>query len=243
MLGAMDAAQAIATPHYDVTAMLVLTDGEENTPPLLSAVGGSITANTFAIGLGQPENISTLALSTLTQGHNGYLLITGTLTPDQSARLNKYFLQVLAGVTNAQVVLDPHGELTPGAIHRIPFQVAESEFGLDVFLLTSNPWLIDFELEAPNGERFSPASVVVLTNIHYVQAGRMAYYRLSLPANPAHAGDTRAGLWYVLLRTRERQPGIFDHRFAPCADRHGRINGGLVLNEIDQIRAVIFEPM
>ena len=210
---ALDAAQALGTPHYDVTAMLVLTDGEENTPPLLSAVGSSITANTFAIGLGQPENISTVALATLTQGHNGYLLITGTLTPDQSARLNKYFLQVLAGVTNAQIVIDPHGVLTPGAVHRIPFQVAEPEYGLDVFLLTSNPWLIDFELEAPNGERLSPASVVTLTNLQYVQAGGMAYYRLSLPADPAKAGGTRAGLWYVLLSIGKRQPGISQRDF------------------------------
>jgi hypothetical protein len=197
---ALDAAQALGTPHYDVTAMLVLTDGEENTAPLLSAVGGSITANTFAIGLGQPQNISTVALATLTQGHNGYLLITGTLTPDQSARLNKYFLQILAGVTNAQIVLDPHGVLTQGAVHRIPFQVAETEYGLDVFLLTQSPWAVDFELEAPNGELLSPSSVVALPNARYVQAAGMAYYRLSLPADPAKPDGTRGGLWNVLLK-------------------------------------------
>jgi len=197
---ALDAAQALGTPHYDVTAMLVLTDGEENTAPLLSAVGGSITANTFVIGLGQPQNISTVALATLTQGHNGYLLITGTLTPDQSARLNKYFLQILAGVTNAQIVLDPHGVLTHGAVHRIPFQVAETEYGLDVFLLTQSPWAVDFELEAPNGELLSPSSVVALPNARYVQAAGMAYYRLSLPADPAKPDGTRGGLWNVLLK-------------------------------------------
>jgi hypothetical protein len=182
---ALDAAQALGTPHYDVTAMLVLTDGEENTAPLLSAVGGSITANTFAIGLGQPQNISTVALATLAQGHNGYLLITGTLTPDQSARLNKYFLQVLAGVTNAQIVLDPHGVLTRGAVHRIPFQV--------------------FALEAPNGELLSPSSMVALPNARYVQAAGMAYYRLSLPADPAKPDGTRGGLWNVLLKLGERK--------------------------------------
>lgn len=74
-----------ASPPYDVNAMLVLTDGQENTPPRLADVAGSITANTFAIGLGRPENISVAALDALTQGHNGYLLITGMLTPDQSA--------------------------------------------------------------------------------------------------------------------------------------------------------------
>lgn len=115
--------------------MLTLTDGEENTAPMLVDVGSSITANTFAGGLGQPENISTAALNTLTQNHNGYLLVTETLTPpDQAARLNKYFAQVLAGVTNANVVLDPHGMLTGGAVHKIPFQVAETEYGLDVFV-------------------------------------------------------------------------------------------------------------
>ena len=146
---ALDAAQALGSPHYDVLAMLVLTDGEENTPPMLADVGSSITANTFAIGLGRPENISTAALNTLTQGHNGYLLVTGTLTPDQATRLDKYFLQVLAGVTNANVILDPHGVLTAGAVHRIPFAVAETDYGMDVFLLCQAPGLVDFELEAP----------------------------------------------------------------------------------------------
>jgi hypothetical protein len=207
---ALDAAQALGTPHYEVTAMLVLTDGEENTAPMLASVGSSITANTFAIGLGKPENISTVALATLTQGHQGYLLITGTLTPDQAARLNKYFLQILAGITNAQVVLDPHGVLTPGAVHSIPFQVADTDYGLDVFLLTENPWAVDFELKAPNGELLSPASTAVLHNIQYVQSQKLAYYRLSLPADPGKANGTRAGQWHVMLKLGGRTPGTFN---------------------------------
>lgn len=201
----LDAAQALGTPHYDVTAMLVLTDGEENTPPRLSAVGSSITANTFAIGLGQPENISTVALATLTQGHSGYLLITGALTPDQSDRLNKYFVQALAGITNAQIVLDPSSVLSVGAVHRIPFTVTEADYGLDVFLLTNSPQVFDFELEAPDGERFSPTSGSTMTNLQYVQATAMAYYRLSLPGDPASSSGTHAGTWYVLLRIADRK--------------------------------------
>jgi len=196
---ALDSAQAAASPHYDVTAMLVLTDGEENTAPFLADVGSSITANTFAIGLGQPENISTAALNTLTQGHNGYLLITGTITPDQSTRLSKYFLQILAGITNANIVLDPHGMLTPGVVHRIPFAIADPDYGMDVFLLTPVPGYINFEIEAPDGERFSPASVAGLTNLQYVQTQGLAYYRLSLPANPLHGSGAHAGTWNALL--------------------------------------------
>ena len=205
---ALDAAQALGSPHYDVLAMLVLTDGEENTPPMLADVGGSITANTFAIGLGRPENISTAALNTLTQGHSGYLLVTGVLTPDQATRLDKYFLQVLAGVTNANVILDPHGVLSQGAEHRIPFARAETDYGMDVFLLSPSPGLVDFELEAPDGQRFTPGSAAALSNMQYVQTGQMGYYRLSLPADPAHAGGTHPGIWHVLLRIGRQVPGV-----------------------------------
>ena len=196
---ALDNAQAAASPLYDVTAMLVLTDGMENTAPMLSSVGGSITANTFAVGLGVPENISVAALNTLTQGHNGYLLVTGTLTPDQAARLDKYFLQILAGITNANVVLDPHGDLTVGAKHAIPFIVSEPDFGLDVFLITPYPAYIDFELETPDGTILSPADAGAGSNISFVETGQLAYYRLSLPADPADATGTHAGTWNAIL--------------------------------------------
>ncbi len=198
----LDDAQALASPHYDVTAMLVLTDGEENTAPFLSSVGSSITANTFAIGFGIPENISVAALNTLTQGHNGYLLVTGKLTTDQSNRLNKYFLQVLAGVSNANVVLDPHGDLPVGIEHRIPFSVTEADMGLDVFLVCEAPQVVDFRLETPDGTQVTPASSAA-GNIQYVLSPKLGYYRLSLPALPADEAGTHAGTWHAVLRIRK----------------------------------------
>ncbi len=195
----LDNAQAAANPPYGVLAMLVLTDGMENTAPMLSSVGSSITANTFAVGLGKPENISVAALNTLTQGHNGYLLVTGTLTSSQAARLDKYFLQILAGITNANVVLDPHGELAAGAEHRIPFPVSETDFGLDVFLITPYPWYIDFELETPDGTALTAATSGSAANVSYVSTNNLAYYRLSLPALAADAAGTHSGTWNAVL--------------------------------------------
>ena len=228
---ALDAAQALNAPHYDVTAMLVLTDGEENTPPMLADVSSSITSNTFAVGLGQPENISTAALNTLTQNHNGYLLVTGTITTDLSARLNKYFLQIMAGITNANVVLDPHGVLTAGAVHRIPFQLAETEYGLDVFLLTPAPWIIDFELETPDGHLLGPGSASSLTNLQYVQAGKMAYYRLSLPAIPADTAGSHGGLWHALLRLgKPQQPANIRDDFVAEAASAASLTYDLVVH-------------
>ena len=47
------------------------------------------------------------ALTMLCQGHNDSLLIPGALSMDQTLRLSKYFLQVLAGIANVQIAADP----------------------------------------------------------------------------------------------------------------------------------------
>jgi hypothetical protein len=198
------AAQALGTPHYDVTAMVVLTDGQENTPPYLSAVGSSITANTFAVGLGLPSNISTTALATLTQGHNGYLLITGTLTTDQTLRLSKYFLQILAGISNAGVVLDPLGHLVYGAEQRIPFLVSEADMGMDVILLSPAPYLVDFQLETPDGQRIDPTLASSEPAMQFASSNQVSYYRFSLPALRGDPGGSYAGTWHAVLQLGAR---------------------------------------
>jgi hypothetical protein len=204
---ALDTAQAAASPPFDVLAMLVLTDGVENTAPMLADVSSSITANTFAVGLGLAENISVAALNALTQGHGGYLLVTGALTPDQAARLDKYFLQILAGITNADVVLDPGGVVTQGQIVRIPFYVSETDMGLDAFLLSPATNFLAFALEAPDGSLIYHGGSMP-PNVHYVDGAQADYYRLGLPADPADSGGTHSGTWHILLALGGRRAGI-----------------------------------
>lgn len=199
----LDTAQAAGTPLYDNTAIVVLTDGVENTDPMLVDVRSSITANTFAIGLGKPENISVAALSALTLAHNGYVLVTGAISSDQSARLSKYFVQILAGATNANIILDPHGDLAPGSEHRIPFVVSEADIGLDVFLLSPFPGYIDFQLETPDGTRLTPTSVGG-GNGKFVPGAQSSFYRLSLPAIPKDVIGSHGGKWYAVLKLSGR---------------------------------------
>jgi hypothetical protein len=199
--GTLDA--ATSAPPYAVKAMLVLTDGVENTAPMLSAVGSSITANTFAIGLGTPFNISTAALTQLTQTHNGYLLITGTITPDQSARLSKYFIQILAGMTNANIVIDPHNYLPLGGEHRVPFAITEADIGIDAIVLSPLASLFEFVLETPDGSVIGPASSTA-GPILLVRENRIAYYRLGLPALQANPFGSHGGGWHLILRLSRR---------------------------------------
>ncbi len=214
-----------AAAGYDVKAMLVLTDGVENTPPLLAAVGGSVDARTFAIGLGKPQNISTAALDALTQGNGGYLLVTGALTPDQAARLSKYFVQVLAGITNAEVVLDPRGHLGRGAEHRIPFQLTEADYGADVILLSPQPKLIDFQLETPGGKRITPAEAGSGA-VAFVSAAGVSYYRLGLPALPATS--SHGGTWHAVLRLGRNPTG--------STGAHGKVPYDLVVHAASSLR-------
>jgi len=207
----LDDAQAEPTPDYDVTAMVVLTDGMWNRPPSLDDVTGSITANTFAVGLGIPSNISVSALTTLCQGHNGYLLITGTLTPDQSMRLSKYFLQILAGITNAQIVADPAGVLDRTSEHRIPFWMCEADYGMDLIVLSPAPWVIDVQLETPDGTRITPSSGAGGANSQFVLSQYTSYYRCALPVLPANATGSHEGLWHAVLKLGRRGGGNYKY--------------------------------
>jgi len=191
---------ASASPPYAVKAMLVVTDGMENTAPMIADVASSVDANTFAIGIGQPGNISVPALDALTQGHGGYLVVTGTITTDQSFRLTKYFLQALAGITNAQVVVDPQSILLWGAVHRIPFLVTDADQAIDVILLCPAASIVDFVLETPDGHHVTPASVSVEPAVAFVRRPDLAFYRCGLPTLQADPAGSRAGQWKAVIR-------------------------------------------
>ena len=96
---------ALAGPGFTGTAMIVLTDGQENAPAFLADVAGSITDTVFAIGLGEPSVINPAVLSTIALGTGGWVAVSGNLSVDERFLLAQYFLQVLAGVTNQQIVV------------------------------------------------------------------------------------------------------------------------------------------
>jgi hypothetical protein len=196
----LDSAPAIVPP-WAVKAMVVVTDGVENTPPMIADVASSITANTFAIGIGLPSNISVPALDALTQNHHGYLLVTGTITTDASFRLTKYFLQVLAGVTNANVVIDPQGQLTIGSEHRIPYQLCEADYGFDAIVLCETPELLDVSLEAPDGTQIAGP----VANVQTTLLQGAVLYRAALPALPAQPTGTHGGTWQLVLRVNRKK--------------------------------------
>jgi L-Lysine epsilon oxidase N-terminal/L-lysine epsilon oxidase C-terminal domain/von Willebrand factor type A domain len=184
---------------FDVKALTVLTDGVENRARYISDVAGSINELTYAIGLGTPQNTSAAALQNISGNNGGFLLITGAIDTDKRFLLQKYFLQILAGVSNAEIVLDPDGQLVPGAVHRIPFQLTDADTGVDVILLSPYVHAIDFRLQTPTGLILEPWHALSEPAMRYVLGKQVSYYRLVLPTQLVADRYDQGGTWQVLL--------------------------------------------
>ncbi len=177
----------------------MFTDGFETASKYIADVAGLINERVFAIGLGTADQVQPTALTALTNGTGGYLLLTGALGADDLFRLSKYYLQILAGVTNQDIVLDPEGAIQPGQKHRISFDLNEADIGLDAILLgETNLPIFRFALETPAGDVITP----VVRRDRYITAQGVSFYRGTLPV-PIGAG-AKAGRWHAVLTLDEK---------------------------------------
>jgi murein tripeptide amidase MpaA len=184
---------------YASTAIVVFTDGEENTTKFIADLpAGTIDDRVFAIALGTVDEVNPVALNQLVSSTGGYLLLTDALGPNDQFRLAKYFVQILAGVTNAEIVVDPQGEVFPGVEARIPFDLVESDYGADAIVLSPFPSALRFQLETPAGVRIDHTALGGVAGVVYSAHPQLAFYRLSLPVVVKGAGAAR-GRWHVVL--------------------------------------------
>jgi Mg-chelatase subunit ChlD len=215
---------------YDQQAVVVFTDGLENTPLYIADVAGSMNSRsrTFAIGLGTAQHVSIGALTELANGTGGYVLLSGLLSPsvDDYFRLRKYFLQILAGVTNSNIVTDPAGYIAPGMTVRIPFVLNETDIDSTVILLTDMPsQVLSFLVETPAGDVLDPAHAAAL-GATFAVGTNMSYYRFALPL-PLGGQPAQAGMWHAVLgiddKVFERYVHASDQAPGPLAARlaHG----------------------
>ena len=196
--GVFRAAQILeATTGFDRKATIVFTDGFENRERFLADVADSISDRVFAIGLGTAEQTNPVALNTVADSSGGFLLLTGNYGIDDRFRLSKYFLQVLAGVTNQEIIVDPVGYLRPGVRVRVPVLITNVDAEIAVVLLSPFPKAFDFLLETPNGMQVAPSS----PNTTFRRGSHLAYYRAQLPA-PVSGAAAHAGRWHAVLSVR-----------------------------------------
>ena len=187
---------------YDSKSIIVFTDGKETAPKFIEDVADQINDRVFAIGLGKAGNINPSALNEIVNSNGGYLLLTDELDDNSIFKLAKYFLQILAGVNNEEVVVDPDGTIFAGQEHRIPFNLNEADITSDIILMLPSPRLIDFYLETPNGQILTPSDSATMPGLEHSYGNNVAFYRLTLPL-PIGAGE-REGKWEAVLKINEK---------------------------------------
>ena len=194
-----------AAAGYDSTAIVVFTDGEENTAKFIADLPAAVLGDrVFAIALGTADEMNPVALNELVNKTGGYLLLTDALGPNDHFRLAKYFVQIVAGVTNAEIVVDPQGEVFPGVEARIPFDLVESDYGADAIVLSPFPSELRFQLETPAGERIDHTALAGVAGVLFSAYPQLAFYRLSLPVVAKGTGAAR-GRWHVVLGMGKEQ--------------------------------------
>ncbi|MDQ3957341.1 MAG: VWA domain-containing protein, partial [Actinomycetota bacterium] len=195
--GVEAAHDALGAAGYPLRASVVFTDGHETAGKYISEVENLIDERVFALGLGTAQQLNPVSLNKLVDEREGYLLLTGDLTGDDELRVEKYFSQIQAGVSNEEVVVDPEGSVRPGDLHRIPFTITEADRSATVLLLSQAPWAIDFALETPFGDVIDPVTASALPAVDFSTGKRVHLYRMRFPV-PLGAGASVGG-WHALL--------------------------------------------
>lgn len=146
-------------PGFDVRASVVFTDGFEDRAPLINDVRSVIDERVYAVGIANAANVRNDILRAIANDSGGFMLVTGAISADDEFLLEKFFIQVLAGVTNRQIVRDPEGWVIPGQISRVPFSITRSDIAFDALALVRPAPYVAVALQAPDGRVITAAEL------------------------------------------------------------------------------------
>ena len=186
---------------YDKKAIIVFTDGFENTPKYIADVSSMIGNTVFAVGMGTAQDIQPAALTAICNGHDGAVVLTDQLNNDDVFKLAKYFLQIQAGVNDEQVVKDPSGYVGPDSIVEIPFLLNETDISVDAIVMLPAQGIVDVGLQTPGGEIIAAGNLSSFPTIKLIEAKNVTYFRMTLPVVSAGgAVNAQTGQWKILLK-------------------------------------------
>jgi hypothetical protein len=173
-----------ASPN--LPAILLLTDGLENTPPMIADVEAALGSTRLCIvGFGSESSVDGPRLTTLARKHGGIYSRAG-----EGLQLKKFFVLAFGNIFETAVSMDPMVVMPKGATQAtpIPLNVCGEE-RLTVVVSWENPAEdLQLTLVTPAGNLITAATPGLTAST----GDTWVYYRVPLPL----AGE-RDGMWQV----------------------------------------------
>jgi V8-like Glu-specific endopeptidase len=187
--GGLDAARThFPTPGANPRAILLLTDGLQNTPPMIADVTGGLAGiDVHAIGFGTEANLDGALLSQLAESHNGLYTRAGS-----PLDLKKFFALAFGNIFEAGALSDPPRVLAAGQAEAAPLQinVFDEETITIVVGWDGEDVGLDFRVNAPSGTLIAPGA----PGLDQAAGLTWRFLRIPLPQ-----GGEREGQWSITV--------------------------------------------
>ena len=218
----------VSPPAALTRALVVLTDGKDNTAYLnpangewYSILGGnsyipgggmvatqalSVPANVkvYGVGLGKDEDIDKAALNRLSMATGAYSGVVGDLVGQSYFDLEKYFTQIFMDVASVSPIADPAYTIAPGQRQRIEFDVLRGDVGALVVVFDRDGARLPFTIATPTGEVIDGVTV---PPGYQLRVGSTTTARFVEFLMPSRQPQRYAGRWTVVV----------EHRGAVCS--------------------------
>jgi hypothetical protein len=210
-------------PGVNQKTLLLLTDGLQNTPPMVADVNPALGGvDLSVIGFGAESSLDGVLLDNLAQQHKGVYTRAGS-----GLQLKKFFVLAFGNIFEAGTLSDPEYDL-PAAQNQkaIPFHVCGEDTITAVLGWDRTDASLLVQLQAPSGATISAGT----PGVESTSGRTWMFLRVPLPI----AGE-RDGAWQAVVF----RPGSGEFP-PPAVDVHFFVNvvakGGPVLVRLDQPR-------
>jgi V8-like Glu-specific endopeptidase len=179
-------ALAAVGPSPNMPAILLLTDGLENTPPTIADVEPTLgNTRLCIIGFGSEGSVDGPRLTGLARDHGGIYTRAG-----EGLQLKKFFVLAFGNIFQTAVSMDPLMVMPAGVakVPALPLQVCGEEVITVVLSWEHASELLLLSLETPGGSTVTPTTPGVTAS----SGDTWVYIRIALP----FAGE-RDGTWLV----------------------------------------------
>ena len=182
--GGLDAARLqFPAPGPDPRTILLLTDGLQNTPPMIDAVEPGLNGiDINVIGFGTEASLDGTLLTQLAQSHNGHYKRAGS-----GLELKKFFALAFGDIFEAGALVDPTYTLprSQNKAKPLPFKVCGEEAITVVVGWDTSDALLTVTVYSPSGAVINAGS----SGVEHATGRTWAFLRIPLPFDSERDGD------------------------------------------------------